>query len=502
VQPILSMEGISKQFPGVKALSQVRLDLYKGEVHALMGENGAGKSTLMKILSGVYPPNEGTLAYKGKKITWSDPEESRKMGISIIHQELNVSPNLSIAENIFMGSDLPRNRFGLVKWKEVNSRAKIIMESIGCELDPETPVSRLSVAQQQLVEIARALSVQSEILVMDEPTAALTEKEISNLFSIIADLKKQGVAIVYISHRMDEIFQISDRCTVLRDGTWIATMTIQETSPEHLVNLMVGRELKNLFKRPSSVQRTVSPEQPVLELMNVTDRKTIKGVNLRIYPGEIVGLAGLVGAGRTELVQAIFGYSKIVSGEILIDGRNALIKSPIDAISHGIALVPENRKEHGLCLELSVRENIAMTTLGQYRSKGFIKWKQVDGAAESFIQQLDIKVSSPEQKVLNLSGGNQQKVVLSKWLNIKPKVLLLDEPTRGVDIGAKTEIHRIIYSLAQSGIGILLISSELPEILGVSDRILVMHEGRIKADMPLSEATQEKIMVYATGGIA
>jgi ABC-type sugar transport system ATPase subunit len=497
---ILRMTGISKRFPGVKALDNVQIELYKGEVHALMGENGAGKSTLMKILSGVYLPDSGMIEYKGKQVVWSNPLEARANGISVIHQELNISPNLTIGENILMGTKLPKNRFGMINWKEIHERADALLKSIGSDLNPRTLVSSLSVAQQQMVEIARSLSFKAEVLIMDEPTATLTDKEIDKLFGIINDLKQQGVAIVYISHRMDEIFKVSDRCTVLRDGQWIASMPIGDTNPERLVQLMVGRELKELFQR-QDVQVSVQDKKPILEVKGISDKKIVKNVDLKVYPGEVVGLAGLVGAGRTELVRAIFGCTERTGGEIFIEGKKVNINSPVDAIANGIALVPESRKEQGLFLEMSVKENILMAVLRNFRKTGILQWNTINKRSQEYIQKLGIKVSSPDQKVVNLSGGNQQKVVLARWLSIQPKVLLLDEPTRGVDVGAKTEIHKIMHELAKTGLGILMISSELPEILGVSDRILVMHEGRIRANLSREEATQEKIMYYATGEI-
>ncbi|UUZ96564.1 sugar ABC transporter ATP-binding protein [Paenibacillus sp. P25] len=497
--PILKMQGIHKSFSGVKVLHNVQIELFRGEVHALMGENGAGKSTLMKIMAGVHRPDAGTIEYKGESVAWHNPMEARSRGISVIHQELNLSPNLTVAENILMGTKFPRNRLGLVQWAKVKERAQTILDAIGSNLDPDTYVSSLSVAQQQLVEIARALSFQAEVLIMDEPTAALTDKEIEKLFVIIEDLKRQGVAIVYISHRMDEIFRISDRCTVMRDGQWIRSCPIGETNPEQLVRTMVGRELTDLFQRERSQGITVSGKVPVLELRELSDKKTVKEVSFKLYPGEIVGLAGLVGAGRTELVRAIFGLSPIRSGEIRIDGRTAVINGPMDAMRYGIAHVPESRKEQGLFLNMSVKENIMMAEMHKYRRSGVLQWKELDKEAESYIKRLGIKTANKEQKVVGLSGGNQQKVLLARWLSIGPKVLLLDEPTRGVDIGAKTEIHKIICRLAETGLAVLMISSELPEVLGISDRIMVMHEGRIRAHLSREEATQEKIMFYATG---
>lgn len=502
-QPVLSMQGISKTFSSVTVLNNVKIELYPGEVHALMGENGAGKSTFMKILAGIHQPdqNGGKIYYKGQPVLWKDPIDARNKGISVIHQELNLSPNLTISENILMGTKFPRNRFGMVKWDEVHERAQKVLDSMGSNLNPRQLVSTLSVAQQQMVEIARALSFKAEVLIMDEPTASLTDKEITKLFEIIHDLKKQGVAIVYISHRMEEIFKISNRFTVLRDGEWIASGPIEETDPDHLVKLMVGRDLKDLFNRTKASETVFQRnDTPVLELKNVSDNKLVKNVSFKVYPGEIVGLAGLVGAGRTELVRTIFGASELTSGEIYVDGHSVKINSPIDAVANGIAHVPESRKEQGLFLSMSVKENILMAELKSHSKSGVVKWKDVNATADRYIKDLSIKIATPEQPVSNLSGGNQQKAVIARWLSISPKVLLLDEPTRGVDIGAKTEIHKIVSKLADEGLAVLMISSELPEVLGISDRILVMSEGRLTGELLREEATQEKIMYLATRG--
>ncbi|MCV9887972.1 sugar ABC transporter ATP-binding protein [Metabacillus halosaccharovorans] len=502
IHPVLDMQGISKTFSRVTVLKNVKIELYPGEVHALMGENGAGKSTFMKILAGIHQPdqNGGEIYYKGQPVLWKDPIDARNKGISVIHQELNLSPNLTISENILMGTKFPRNSLGMVKWDEVHERAQRVLDSMGSSLNPRQLVSNLSVAQQQMVEIARALSFKAEVLIMDEPTASLTDKEIIKLFDIIHDLKKQGVAIVYISHRMEEIFKISNRYTVLRDGEWIASGPIEETDPDHLVKLMVGRDLKDLFNRTKAFNPYRKKDIPVLELRNISDKKVVKNVSFKVYPGEIVGLAGLVGAGRTELVRAIFGASNLTSGEIYVDDKLVKINSPIDAISNGIAHVPESRKEQGLFLSMSVKENILMAELKKHSKSGVVRWKEVNATADRYIKELSIKIASPEQPVSNLSGGNQQKAVIARWLSISPKVLLLDEPTRGVDIGAKTEIHKIISKLADEGLAVLLISSELPEVLGISDRILVMSEGRLTGELSRKEATQEKIMYFATKG--
>lgn len=500
--PILHMESIHKSFSGVQVLRDIHLSLYKGEVHALMGENGAGKSTLMKIMSGIYRPDSGKILYHGKEVSWHNPMEARDKGISVIHQEISLSPNLTIGENILMGTRFPKNKFGIIKWEEIFEKAEVVLKSIGSNLNPRTKVSSLSVAQQQIVEIARALSFKSEVLIMDEPSASLTDKEIDKLFVIIEDLKKKGVAIVYISHRMDEIFKISDRCSVLRDGQWVASCPIGETNPQHLVKLMVGRELTDLFQRKRLPKpAAVKVKQPVLELIDVSDKNTVKNVSIKIYPGEIVGLAGLVGAGRTELLRTVFGLNKLTGGQILLEGKQVSIKSPIEAIRLGIAHVPESRKEQGLFPNLSVKENIVMNRMYAYRKAKVLQYGRMNEESDKYIHELGVKTASPEQNVMGLSGGNQQKVVIARWLSIGPKVLLLDEPTRGVDVGAKTEIHKIICELAEKGLAVLMVSSELPEILGVSDRILVMHEGMIRAELSREEATQEKIMYYATGEI-
>ncbi|MFC5449890.1 sugar ABC transporter ATP-binding protein [Paenibacillus aestuarii] len=498
---VLSMQGISKSFSGVTVLNNVNIDLYKGEVHALMGENGAGKSTLMKIMAGIHRPDTGSIVYRERNTAWHNAMEAREHGISVIHQELNLSPNITIGENVLMGTRFPRNKFGMVDWKQVHQRARTLLQSIGSELDPRAYVSTLSVAQQQMVEIARALSIEAEVLVMDEPTASLTHKEIEKLFIIINELKQKGVAIVYISHRMDEIFRISDRCTILRDGQWIASVPITETNPDHLVKTMVGRELNELFQKPPSHTSWISNKTPVLDVKGLCDNRQVKDISLEVYSGEIVGISGLVGAGRTELVRAIFGLSTITAGEIKIDGKPVVIQSPENAMRHGIAHVPESRKEQGLFLNMSVKENIMMAEMFRYRKASLLDWNQINHEADNYIRELGIKTASKELKVVSLSGGNQQKVLLARWLSIKPKVLLLDEPTRGVDIGAKTEIHKVIHKLAKNGLAVIMISSELPEILALSDRILVMHEGKIRANLQREGATQEKIMYYATGEI-
>jgi ribose transport system ATP-binding protein len=504
-EPVLKMDNISKTFSSVTVLQNVKLELYPGEVHALMGENGAGKSTLMKILAGIHLPDakSGNIYLNGKKVFWKNPMEARAKGISVVHQELTVSPNLTISENILMGTDYPRTRFGIVRWNEVHEQAQKILDKMGFNLQSRTLVSSLSVAQQQMIEIARALAFEAKVLIMDEPTASLTDKEIVSLFQIIRDLRKQGVAIVYISHRMEEIFEICDRFTVLRDGKWITSGLMDEITPDRLVKEMVGREMNELFSRttrPAASQDLSSSKNPVLELKNISDKKVVKNVSFKLYPGEIVGLAGLVGAGRTELVRTIFGASEITNGEIYVDGQLVKISSPTDAIANGIAHVPESRKDQALFLSMSVKENITMIEMKNHRRAGVLNWKNIHESADHFMKEFKIKMASLDQNVSNLSGGNQQKVIIARWLSIAPKVLLLDEPTRGVDIGAKTEIHKIISKLAEEGLAVLMISSELPEVIGMSDRILVMSEGKLVGELHKKDATQENIMHLATGG--
>ncbi|MGA9174380.1 MAG: sugar ABC transporter ATP-binding protein [Thermoactinomyces sp.] len=435
----------------------------------------------------------------GKELHWSGPAEARKNGISVIHQELCLCPNITVAENIFLGKRYP-TKAGLVNWKKLFYQAQEIIDHMGIDLKPDEDVSNLSVAQQQMVEIARALSLNSKVLIMDEPTASLTNKEIDKLFEIINELKQKKVAIIYISHRMEEIFAISDRCTVMRDGEWVNTVKTSEVNPNQLIKMMVGRELNSFYSY--EVEHDVQRKQPILEVKHLSDQGgSIKDISFKIYPGEVVGVSGLVGAGRTEVARAIFGANRLTHGEIFINGEKITIHSPLDAIQHGIAYVPENRKEEGLFPDLSVKENMMRAILKNYRKWGFLSWRKITAKNDELIKKLAIKTATPEQKIIHLSGGNQQKALIARWLSVEPKVLLLDEPTRGIDIGAKQEIYDMIHELADQGLGVLMISSELPEVLGVSDRVLVIHEGRIVADLSKDEADQEKVMFYATGGL-
>jgi ribose transport system ATP-binding protein len=487
---ILEMSNICKRFPGVIALSNAGLNVKRGEILALVGENGAGKSTLIKILAGVYRKDSGTIIFDGQKVEILSPHHSHQLGISVIFQELNLFPNLSVAENIFVGRE--NQRAGFMDYIKTKERAWSLMQRVGLNCDPETLVCNLPVSQRQMVEVAKALSLKAKLIVMDEPTSSLTERETNLLFEIIKNLKATGVAVIFITHRLNEILQIADRVHVLRDGVNAGELERSDLTEDKMIQLMVGRELKNIFQKENT-----AIGDKVLEVQNLTTPGLLKNISFDLKKGEILGLAGLVGAGRTELMRAIFGLDRFSNGEIRINGRPVKINSPEEAISHGIAFVTEDRRLQGLVLGMSVRENGSLVALRQLHRLGFIRSKAERSLIQQYLERLRIKTPSPETKVATLSGGNQQKVVLTKWLAIKPQILILDEPTRGIDVGAKAEIHRIISDLAGQGVGILMISSELPEILGMSDRILVMHEGRITGSLNREEATQEKIMALA-----
>lgn len=489
---ILEMKNISKQFPGVKALNNVNLNIKKGEVHVLVGENGAGKSTLMKILNGVYSKDSGEIVFKGKPIQIRNPREAQEAGISIIYQELNLIPKLSIAENIFLGRE-PLKKNGLIDWKMVYKETEVLLKKLEIDLDPRTKINRLGIAQQQMIEIAKALSFKSDIIVMDEPTSALTDKEINKLFAVIRQLKESGVAIIYISHRLEEIKQIGDRLTVLRDGNYIGTYEVKDIDIDTIIQLMVGRKVDEKYPK-----ETAEISDIVLEVRNLNNAK-LKNISFRLKKGEILGLAGLMGAGRTELARAIFGVDPINSGDIYINGIKKNISSPLDAIKNGIGLLPEDRRTQGLIQKMNVLENITLPNLNSFVDRIFINKKREINKSIEFIEQVNIRTPSPLAKVRFLSGGNQQKVVLAKWLCANVEIIIFDEPTRGIDVGAKVEIYKLICNMAKSGKAILLISSELPEVLGMCDRILVMHEGKITGELSRQEATQEKILSYATG---
>ncbi|WP_309568598.1 ATP-binding cassette domain-containing protein [Paenibacillus sp. sptzw28] len=492
---LLEMKGIDKSFSGVKVLEQVQFSLENGEVHALMGENGAGKSTLMKILNGIYARDGGTVAVKGAEQQLATPSAAQQLGIVMIHQELNLIPHLTVMENIFLGREFTYGPTRLINWRRMKKESTRFLSQLGLTIDPETVVGELSVGQQQMVEIAKALSVNTEILVLDEPTAALTDREIEALFVAIASLRKQGVGMIYISHRMEEIFKICDRITVMRDGRYIGTERVQETNMDQIVKMMVGREIKDRFPKVE-----IKYGEDKLKVEGLSQQGILNDISFSVRAGEIVGLAGLMGAGRTELAKALFGVTPIDRGTIYVNGKPVDIGKPADAIRAGIALVTEDRKDEGLLLPMSVSDNLSMPNLKSLSKLGFMSGSKEQFLSETMIKQLFIKASSGAQTVGSLSGGNQQKVVIGKWLATSPQVFILDEPTRGVDIGAKKEIYDLMNRLAANGVAILMISSELPEVLGMSDRILVMHEGKLTGEFTREEATQEKIMLCATGG--
>jgi ABC-type sugar transport system ATPase subunit len=494
-EPILEAENIDKRFPGVHALDNVSLTITPGEVHAVVGENGAGKSTLMKILAGAYGPDRGTIRIDGEAVTIENPRAAQDLGIITIYQELSLVDALSVGENVFLG-DLPTRSGGSwrVDWPTVWSRAAELLERVGLRIRPQTRVRDLSVAQKQMVEIARALARNVRVLILDEPTSSLTERETEKLFEIISQLRNRGVGIIYISHRLGEVFRIAQQVTVLRDGIVVGSLPVRDASEELLVRMMVGRDLARLFTEARASDAPVR-----LEVRGLSRRGVLHDVSLSLRGGEIVGLAGLVGAGRTELARCLFGADSISEGEILLDGAKVDIRSPGHAVDLGIALVPEDRKLQALILGMGVRENLSLPVLDRLGSPFVPSRRRERALASDYIRSLTIRTPHMEQRVSALSGGNQQKVVIARWLATKPKVLILDEPTRGIDVGAKAEVHALIARLAEQGVAILMISSELPEILGMSHRILVMRGGRIVAEIPRQDATEESIMAAATG---
>ncbi|GGB40405.1 sugar ABC transporter ATP-binding protein [Fictibacillus barbaricus] len=490
----IQMNDIYKAFGSNQVLTGVHFDLQEGEVHALMGENGAGKSTMMNILTGLHKRDSGTIVIDGQERYFENPKEAEQNGIAFIHQELNVWPDMTVLDNLFIGKEL-RSKFGLLKSKEMKALAKRQFERLAVSIPLEKEAGRCSVGEQQMIEIAKALMTDAKVIIMDEPTAALTEREIEKLFEVINALRKEGVSIVYISHRMEEIFAICDRITVMRDGKTVDTKTITETNFDEVVRKMVGRELTDRYP-----ERNPNIGETVLEVKNATIQGVFDSVNFSVKSGEIVGVAGLMGAGRTEIMRALFGLDKLDSGEIWVGGRKASIKNPYEAVKLGIGFITEDRKNEGLVLDFSIRENMALPNLTSFSKKGVIDYKTEKDFVDLLIKRLRIKTESGETNAKNLSGGNQQKVVIAKWVGIGPKVLILDEPTRGVDVGAKREIYQLMNELTDRGVAIIMVSSELPEVLGMSDRILVVHEGRISGELQKSDATQEKIMTYATGG--
>jgi len=491
---ILKIKNVSKHFGGVHALRGVSLEVLRGEVHALVGENGAGKTTLMNILGGIVRKDGGQVEFAGRVVDFDSPAQSQAAGIAVIHQELAVMPTLSIMENVFMGR-MPARR-GLVNWQQLEERTRELLKQVGLDISPRTRVRDLSTSQCQLVEIAKALSLRSRLIIMDEPNSSLTQRETQILFAVIRRLKAQGVAVIFVSHRIEEVLEIADRVTVLRDGCYVGTLASREATVERVISMMVGRELAQ-----SRLRDAHQPGPTLLEVRGITRRGVVHDVSLTVRRGEIVGLAGLVGAGRSETARMIFGADPIDAGAVLLEGKPVHFRSPKDALAHGLGMVPEDRKRLALFMGMTVRQNISMAQLPRIARWGLIRHDREAALAMNFVQRLRIRVPHVDFVERNLSGGNQQKTVLARWLATNPRLLILDEPTHGVDVGAKAEIYEIIRDLARQGIGILLISSELPEILTMSDRIVVMHEGRVTGVLDRGEATEDKVMAYATGTV-
>lgn len=498
-QCIIELHNITKEFPGVKALDSIDLKVRRGEIHAVCGANGAGKSTLMKIISGAQSATSGKMLFNGREVKLKSTKEATELGISMIYQEFNLIPYLSIAENIFIGR-LPLNKYGLVDWKRLNEEARKHLNKVNLDIDPLVLISQLSVGEAQLVEIAKCLSLNSKVIIMDEPTAALTEKEIEYLFNNVKELRNSNISILYISHRLDEIFEIADRITVFRDGKYITTRDVSETSHDELVRLMIGKDIQGMYPEKP---KTRDNNKVILAVDHFTLKGHVKDVSLLLREGEILGIAGLMGSGNIALGKALSGYYSRYSGEVTVKGKMVKIKDPITAIKNGIACVSDDRKQEGLVLIQSVRENITAASVSELIMSAF--WPFINKTKEKDIvyrqiKRLNIKVSSSEQIAGLLSGGNQQKVVFAKNLEINPDILILNEPTRGIDIGAKAEIYQIMRELTTRGIGILLISSEIPELIGMSDRIIVMKEGRIVKEFKQNEMTQASVLHYAAGG--
>ncbi len=501
IEPLLRMTLIGKRFPGVQALDNVGLEVMPGEIHALLGENGAGKSTLIKILSGAQQPDSGTIEFSGQKVTMASPHDAQRRGIVTIYQEFTLAPNMTIAENVFIGREPGPGVF--VNWRKLAAETREITTQLGLHLRPMSIVRDLSVAEQQMVEIARALSMKSRLIVMDEPTSALSSSEVEKLFRIIRDLKMQGLSVIFVTHRLEEVMEICDRYTVLRDGHLVGSGAIAETTIDGIIRLMVGRQVSALFAhrertaagdvalRVEGLSRRGNAQDP-----NAT---VLADVSFEVRRGEILGIAGLVGAGRTEMARAMFGADPFDSGRVIIDGREVHIHSPQDAIRHGVGLVPEDRKQQAMFLALAVRINLSMASHMRIMRWGvFIDEAAERAMVEDYRKKLNIRMASPEQLIASLSGGNQQKVVLARWLALRPKVLIVDEPTRGIDVGAKVEVHNLLFELARSGIAVIAISSELPEVLAISDRIVTMREGRVTGEIKSEDANEEILMSMMT----
>jgi inositol transport system ATP-binding protein len=500
-EPLLRMSGISKRFPGVQALDDVAFEVAPGEIHALLGENGAGKSTLLKILSGAQQPDSGAIALAGAEVTMATPHDAQRLGIVTIYQEFTLAPNMTVAENVFIGREPGAGPF--VNWRKMAAQTRAITDRLGLGLKPLSFVRDLSVAEQQMVEIARALSMQSRLIVMDEPTSALSSAEVDKLFRIVRDLKKQGLSTIFVTHRLEEVMEICDRYTVLRDGRLVGGGKVADTSVDGIIRLMVGRQVEALFAH----REEAATGEVALKIEGLSRRgkaqdqnaTVLDNVSLEVRRGEILGVAGLVGAGRTEMARAVFGADRFDSGQVFVDGEPVVIRSPRDAIRRGIGLVPEDRKQQALFLSLGVRINLSMAAHDRILSAGiFIDEAAEHRMVEDFRKSLNIRMASPEQIIANLSGGNQQKVVLARWLALRPRVLIVDEPTRGIDVGAKVEVHNLLYEMARTGIAIIAISSELPEVLAISDRIVTMREGRVTGEISRRDASEERLMAMMT----
>ncbi|MFL2077542.1 sugar ABC transporter ATP-binding protein [Marinilactibacillus psychrotolerans] len=490
----IEMKGVTKSFGSNAVLRGVDFDLQAGEVHALMGENGAGKSTLMNIMTGLHKKDDGQIVIDGKEQLFENPKEAENSGISFIHQEMITWPEMTVLENLFMGKEI-KTSFGWIKTKDMENKASSIFKELGIHIDFWKQMKTLSVGQQQLVEIAKTLMNDTEVIIMDEPTAALTDREIELLFKIMNQLKERNVAIVYISHRMEEIFKISDRVTVMRDGISISTKPTKETNYDEIVRQMVGRDLEDYYPTIESEKGEV-----VLEVKELSRSNLFNEISFKLHSGEILGFSGLMGSGRTEIMRGIFGIDRLEKGDIFLEGEKVELKTPNDAISKGIGFLTENRKDEGLFLDFSIRDNISMTAFEEFSKYGWINRKEETDFVELLIKRLTVKTTDMELPASALSGGNQQKVVLAKWIGAGSKVLILDEPTRGVDVGAKKEIYSLMKELTERGVGIIMVSSDLPEVIGVSDRVIVVHEGKIAGELSKESLSEEKIMTLATGG--
>jgi ribose transport system ATP-binding protein len=494
--PFLELRGITKHFPGVVALHGVSLDVRAGEVHALLGENGAGKSTLIKTIAGVYRPDAGEIRIEGQQARIRNPHDAQALGISTIYQEFTLAPDMSVAENVFLGREPLRIRaLGVVDRGALIRRTREVLASLDLQIDPDAIVKHLGVAQQQMVEIAKALSLDARLIIMDEPTATLTSHEIDRLFETIDRLRRRGVAVVYVSHRLDEVKAIADRATILRDGACVATLPVASTTIDEMIRLMVGRDLKDKFPKVA-----IEPGAEVLRVEQLTRTGILHGVSLRVRRGEVLGIAGLVGSKRTETARAIFGADSVDSGRIFLHGRQIRVRRPSDAIRNRMALVPEDRKRHGIFACLSVRENMVLSALRLFSRNGILDLRSERRRAQELVSLLRVATPDLEKRVLELSGGNQQKVVIAKWLNTNAELFLFDEPTRGIDVGGKVEVYRLMGELLSRGAAIVMISSELPEILGMSDRILVMRDGRVCGEFDRADATEENILNCALRG--